>query len=43
VDYLVTGDEQLQRLGRYESVRIVSPREFPDILRRERESQEQTT
>lgn len=31
-DYLVTGDRKLQALGAYEGVRIVSPREFVDIL-----------
>jgi putative PIN family toxin of toxin-antitoxin system len=34
VDFLVTGDRQLQRLGSYRGVRIVSPREFLDILDR---------
>jgi putative PIN family toxin of toxin-antitoxin system len=32
VQYLVTGDTKLQRLGTYERVRIVSPREFLEIL-----------
>lgn len=32
VDYLVTGDRQLLRLGAYEGVKIVSPRDFLDIL-----------
>lgn len=32
VDYLVTGDKQLQRIGRYEGVVIVSPRDFLTIL-----------
>jgi putative PIN family toxin of toxin-antitoxin system len=32
VDYLVTGDKPLQRLGTLEGVRIVSPREFLDLL-----------
>ncbi len=31
-DYLVTGDAKLQRLGHYQKVAIVSPREFLDIL-----------
>jgi putative PIN family toxin of toxin-antitoxin system len=31
-DYLVTGDTQLQALGSYEGVQIVSPRAFLDIL-----------
>ena len=34
-DYLVTGDRQLRRLGGYEGVRILSPREFLDLLERE--------
>jgi uncharacterized protein len=32
VDYLVTGDKQLQRLGEFQGVRIVGPREFLDFL-----------
>ena len=35
VDYLVTGDRQLQRLGTYQGVRILSPREFLVVLERE--------
>jgi uncharacterized protein len=31
-DYLVTGDAQLQRLGTYQGVAIVSPRRFLEIL-----------
>lgn len=31
-DYLVTGDLQLQRLGSYEGVTLVSPRAFLDLL-----------
>ena len=31
-DYLVTGDRNLQRLGSYRSVSMVSPREFLAIL-----------
>jgi putative PIN family toxin of toxin-antitoxin system len=31
-DYLVTGDTNLQRLGSYESVTILSPREFLGLL-----------
>ncbi len=31
-DYLVTGDEQLLRLGRFEGVQIVDSRKFLDIL-----------
>jgi putative PIN family toxin of toxin-antitoxin system len=32
VDYLVTGDRQLRRIGTYQGVQIVSPREFLDVL-----------
>jgi putative PIN family toxin of toxin-antitoxin system len=32
VDYLVTGDKQLQRLGIYQSIGILSPRAFLDLL-----------
>ena len=32
VDYLVTGDRQLRRLGSYQGVRILSPREFLDVV-----------
>jgi uncharacterized protein len=31
-DYLVTGDRQLQALGTYEDVTILSPRAFLDLL-----------
>jgi len=31
-DYLVTGDLQLQRLGSYQAVTIVSPRRFLEVL-----------
>lgn len=31
-NYLVTGDQQLQRLRTYQGVQIVSPREFFDVL-----------
>jgi len=31
-EYLVTGDQQLQRLGSYQGVQIVSPRQFLDVL-----------
>jgi uncharacterized protein len=31
-DYLVTGDTKLQRLGTFEGVRIVSPRQFLDLI-----------
>jgi uncharacterized protein len=34
-DYLVTGDRKLQALGTYGDVRIVSPRQFVDILAEE--------
>lgn len=32
VDYLVTGDRKLQQLGEYVGVKIVSPRQFLEIL-----------
>jgi predicted nucleic acid-binding protein len=35
VDYLMTGDRQWQRLGSYEGVRILSPREFLKLLESE--------
>lgn len=31
-DYLVTGDRQLQNLGTYEETKIVSPRQFLEVL-----------
>lgn len=31
-DYLATGDKQLQQIGRYEGVKILSPRAFLTIL-----------
>ncbi len=31
-DYPVTGDAQLQKLGEYEDVKIVSPRQFLELL-----------
>ncbi|MGD9892929.1 MAG: putative toxin-antitoxin system toxin component, PIN family [Dehalococcoidia bacterium] len=31
-DYLVTGDRKLQAMGMYDSVRILSPRQFLDVL-----------
>ena len=31
-EYLVMGDRQLQALGSYQSVKIVSPRQFADVL-----------
>jgi len=34
-EYLVTGDDKLQRLGSYQGVTIVSPRQFLDILVRQ--------
>lgn len=36
-DYLVTGDRQLQQLGRFLGVTIVSPRRFAELLVSERE------
>jgi uncharacterized protein len=33
VDYLVTGDKQLQELGEYQKMAIVSPRQFCEVLR----------
>ncbi|MGH2560319.1 MAG: PIN domain-containing protein [Thermomicrobiales bacterium] len=38
VDYLVTGDHGLQGVGRYQGVRIVSPRAFLDILTEDAET-----
>jgi uncharacterized protein len=32
VDYLVTGDKPLHRLGAYRGVRVISPRVFLDLL-----------
>ena len=32
VNYLVTGDKQLHRLGAYQNVRMISPRAFLDLL-----------
>jgi putative PIN family toxin of toxin-antitoxin system len=34
-DYLITGDEKLQRLGMYRGVAILSPRQFLETLRQE--------
>jgi uncharacterized protein len=34
-DYLVTGDSELQRVGTYQGVRILSPRRFLEILKHE--------
>jgi uncharacterized protein len=31
-EYLVTGDKQLQQLGTYQDVRMISPRAFLDLL-----------
>jgi putative PIN family toxin of toxin-antitoxin system len=31
-EFLVTGDKKLQQLGAYQSVRVVSPRTFLDLL-----------
>lgn len=36
-DFLVTGDKQLQRLGTFEHVKIISPRAFLTILQSESE------
>lgn len=36
--YLVTGDRGLQRLGTYQGVTILSPREFLDLLEHARQS-----
>jgi putative PIN family toxin of toxin-antitoxin system len=33
VDYLVTGDKQLQELGQYRKIPVVSPRQFYEVLR----------
>ena len=33
VDYVVTGDKQLQELGPYRKIPIVSPRQFYELLR----------
>lgn len=33
--YVVSGDRELQQLGRYRNVAILSPREFLDLLERE--------
>ena len=33
VDYLVTGDKQLQELGQYRKIPIVSPRQFYELQR----------
>ncbi|MGH2559169.1 MAG: putative toxin-antitoxin system toxin component, PIN family [Thermomicrobiales bacterium] len=35
VPYLVSGDKGLQRLGHVQTIRILSPREFLDLLRQE--------
>jgi putative PIN family toxin of toxin-antitoxin system len=34
-DYLVTGDAMLQKLGEYEGVQIVGPRQFLELLSQE--------
>ena len=31
-DYIVSGDQDLLVLGRYETVQVVTPRQFVDIL-----------
>jgi predicted nucleic acid-binding protein len=35
VPYLVSGDKGLQRLGHFQTIHILSPREFLDLLRQE--------
>ena len=40
VDCLVTGDRELQRLGSYQGVRILSPNSFLDLLSTELPNQE---
>ena len=35
VDHLVTGDQKLQRLGTYQCLQILSPRDFLDLLDQE--------
>jgi putative PIN family toxin of toxin-antitoxin system len=37
VDFLVTGDRQMQTLGSYGGVRIVSPRQFAEVLSQPRD------
>ena len=32
-DYLVTGDKQLLKLGRYQGATILSPRDFAEVAR----------
>lgn len=39
VDYLVTGDSKLQRLGSYQGVAIVTPRAFLDMLELQEDDQ----
>lgn len=39
--YLVTGDTKLQRLGSYQAVTIVSPRQFLEILNQQTSSAEE--
>jgi putative PIN family toxin of toxin-antitoxin system len=38
--FLVTGDKFLQAIGQYQNVVILSPRQFLEILQRERDGQE---
>lgn len=33
-DYIVTGDQHLLKVGEYEGTKIISPREFLDILKK---------
>ena len=35
-DYLVTGDDDLLSLGRIDTIRILSPRQFWDLLKAQR-------
>lgn len=42
-DYLVTGDAALLRLGHYQSVALISPRHFAELLEREHEGGESET
>ena len=42
-DYLVTGDDKLQKLGTYQGVTIVSPREFLTILESQPETESPVT
>jgi len=39
VPYVVTGDRELQNLGRYRSITILSPRQFLEVLRQQGEGE----